>query len=83
MARRQSLAPLRATALKNETTSLGTHSLAKPMGFCAATIVRLKSSLHIISPFITPYYTLSHPILHFLALGACSIMKRLRVNNSL
>jgi hypothetical protein len=57
MARSQSLASFRAAALKNETTGLCTHSLAKSMSFCAATIIRLKSSLHFIPP---SYFTLLH-----------------------
>ncbi len=69
MARRQSLAAFGATALKHKTTGLCTHSLAKSMSFCAASIVRLKSSLHFISAL--------------LALGTRSFMKKLRINNRL
>jgi hypothetical protein len=61
MARGQSLTSFCATALKNEATGLRTHSFAKSMSFCAATIVRLKSSLHVYLTFyFTFYFTLFH-----------------------
>ena len=46
MARRQSLATFCATALDNETTAFGAHSLTESMSFGATAIVGLISSFH-------------------------------------
>ena len=51
MARSQALASLGASSLQYRPASLGTHSLAKPVGLRAASIVWLESSLHSQSPF--------------------------------
>ena len=51
MARSQALPSLGTSSFEYRPASLGTHSLAKPVGLGAASIVWLESSLHSQSPF--------------------------------